>query len=108
MLDVEAARAADALTPVVPDLERVTAQLKTLASVESKEGRTLSGANADRLAAAVQHLVAVLAAAGIDWQQPRQDPPPSPDPQSKAVTTALHPKEISAALALFADARTAA
>ncbi|MEV8095256.1 HK97 family phage prohead protease [Kitasatospora sp. NPDC085879] len=99
VLDVEGDGADTALAPLVPELDRVTSQLKTLTTVESKEGRALSGENAGRLATAVQQLVAVLDSAGISWQQ--TDDPPQ---QNKQTATTLHPGEISAALALFADA----
>ncbi|MFJ8043832.1 HK97 family phage prohead protease [Kitasatospora sp. NPDC096147] len=97
VLDVEdgTAGASAALAPLVPDLERVASHLKTLTAA-TKEGRALSGENATRLATAVQQLVAVLGAAGIDWQQP--------EPQSKTADTTLDLAEIGAALALFADA----
>ncbi|MFJ1706878.1 HK97 family phage prohead protease [Kitasatospora sp. NPDC088346] len=98
VLDVEGGGADAAVAPLVPDLERVASHLKTLTTVDSKEGRALSGENASRLAAAVQHLVAVLASAGIDWQQPD-----TPAKQSKSASTTLLPGEIGAALALFAE-----
>ncbi|MFE4483165.1 hypothetical protein, partial [Kitasatospora sp. NPDC056789] len=84
-----------------PDVERVASQRKALADLQSKAGRVLSGENADRLASAVQHLVAVLTAAGIDWR-----PPEPPTGESKNLATAaLKPNEIGAVLALFAGAR---
>ncbi|MFB8235556.1 HK97 family phage prohead protease [Kitasatospora purpeofusca] len=103
VLDVERGGVDAAVEPLVPDLERVVSHLKTLTTVESKEGRTLSGANASRLAGAVQQLVAVLTAAGIDWQQPD-----SPEQADKSASATLLPGEISAALALFADVRETA
>ncbi|MFJ6773363.1 HK97 family phage prohead protease [Kitasatospora sp. NPDC091257] len=101
VLDVEGTGPDAALAALAPDVERVASQMKTLAHLQSKAGRVLSGENADRLASAVQHLVAVLTAAGIDWQ-----PPEPPADESKTLATAvLKPTEISAALMLFADAR---
>ncbi|MCC9309282.1 HK97 family phage prohead protease [Kitasatospora sp. RB6PN24] len=102
LLDVEQADLLEQ-PPLVPGLEQITSQLKTLAAVEGKEGRALSGANAERIATAVRHLVSVLEAAGINWQQT----PPSPQKSTDATST-LHASEISAAMALFADARTPA
>ncbi|MFJ4189458.1 HK97 family phage prohead protease [Kitasatospora sp. NPDC089509] len=102
VLDVEATGPDAALAALTPDVERVASQMKTLADLQRKAGRVLSGENADRLALAVQHLVAVLTAAGIDWQ-----PPEPPADESKTLATAvIEPGEISAALSLFADART--
>ncbi|WP_224274977.1 HK97 family phage prohead protease [Streptomyces sp. LS1784] len=102
VLDVEGTGSDAALAALAPDVERVASQMKTLAALQHKAGRVLSGENADRLASAVQHLVAVLTAAGIDWQ-----PPEPPADEGKALATAvIEPGEISAALALFADART--
>ncbi|WP_406205234.1 HK97 family phage prohead protease [Kitasatospora sp. NBC_01560] len=103
ILEVDGEGADAALAPLVPDLERVASHLKTLTAVESKEGRALSGENASRLATAVQQLAAVLASAGIDWQQPD-----APAKSSKSVSTILLPGEIGAALALFADVREGA
>ncbi|MFJ6380120.1 HK97 family phage prohead protease [Kitasatospora sp. NPDC092039] len=101
VLDVEGTSPDAALAALAPDVERVASQMKTLADLQSKAGRVLSGENADRLASAVQHLVAVLTAAGIDWQSPE---PPTDERKTQA-TSALQPGELSAALALFADAR---
>ncbi|MFJ7279378.1 HK97 family phage prohead protease [Kitasatospora sp. NPDC098663] len=102
VLDVEGTGPDAALAALAPDIERVASQMKTLADLQHKAGQVLSGENADRLASAVQHLVAVLTAAGIDWQ-----PPEPPADESKTLATEmLQPGEISAALALFVDART--
>lgn len=102
VLDVEGTGPDAALAALAPDVERVASQMKTLADIQHKAGRVLSGENADRLASAVQHLVAVLTAAGIDWQ-----PSEPPADEGKALATAvIEAGEISAALALFADART--
>ncbi|MBO1418021.1 HK97 family phage prohead protease [Streptomyces sp. FH025] len=100
VLDVEGTGPDAALAALAPDVERVASQTKILVDLQHKAGRVLSGENADRLASAVQHLVAVLTAAEIDWQ-------PSEPPADESKTLAvLQPGEISAALALFADART--
>ncbi|MFD7450401.1 HK97 family phage prohead protease [Kitasatospora sp. NPDC059827] len=103
VLDVEGTGPDAALAALAPDVERVASQMKTLADLQHKAGRVLSGENADRLASAVQHLVAVLTAAGIDWQPPK---PPPADESKTLATAVLQPGEISAALALFADVRT--
>ncbi|WP_327074414.1 HK97 family phage prohead protease [Kitasatospora purpeofusca] len=104
VLDVEGGAGADAAVgPLVPELDRVASHIKTLSVVESKEGRALSGANAGRLAAAVRQLVAVLDAAGINWQEQE-----TPDEGEKGLAATLLPSEIGAALALFADARDTA
>ncbi|WP_416876407.1 HK97 family phage prohead protease [Kitasatospora sp. SC0581] len=102
VLDVEGTGPDAALAALAPDVERVASQMKTLAALQHKAGQVLSGENADRLASAVQHLVAVLAAAGLDWQPPE---PPADENKTHA-TTVLQPGEISAAFALFADSRT--
>ncbi|WP_416876418.1 HK97 family phage prohead protease [Kitasatospora sp. SC0581] len=101
VLDVEGTGPDAALAALAPDVERVASQMKTLADLQHKAGRVLSGENADRLASAVQHLVTVLAAAGIEWQTPE---PPTGESKNLA-TVVLEANEISAALALFADAR---
>jgi hypothetical protein len=64
------------LLPLPELVEQVVNGFKTLDPGEVKAGRVLSGANADRLRAAVQHLVEVLAAAGISITE--VEPPPTP------------------------------
>ncbi|MGW3186141.1 HK97 family phage prohead protease [Kitasatospora sp. NPDC001119] len=100
VLDVEGTGPDAALAALAPDVERVASQMKTLTDLQHKAGRVLSGENTDRLASAVQHLIAVLTAAGIDWQPPE----PLSDESKARTATALHPSEVAAAVALFAVA----
>ncbi|MGW4694891.1 hypothetical protein ACWEO1_21235 [Kitasatospora cineracea] len=101
VLDVEQDGPAAALAALAPDLERVASHMKVLTAAAGKAGRVLSGDNADRLAAAAQHLVAVLDAAGIEWQSA---PAPTPDEGKGRTVETLSAAEIAAALTLFADA----
>lgn len=64
------------LLPQPAMLDGVVESVKTLLAVETKAGRVLSAANTARLKTAVENLVAVLTAAGIDIQTP--DEPETP------------------------------
>jgi 2'-5' RNA ligase len=58
------------MLPLAEMVESVTAGIKTVAlGTEVKAGRVLSSANAIRLRSAVEHLISVLAAAGIEIGQ---------------------------------------
>ncbi len=64
------------LLPHTALVENVTAMIKSmLAADETKAGRVLSGTNANRLKAAVEQLIAVLIAAGIELKTPDQEEP---------------------------------
>lgn len=65
------------LTDVVEDAV-VAAKTLLLPGIEGKAGRVLSGGNADRIKQAVQTLIAVLKAAGIDLDRQNDDAPPAP------------------------------
>ncbi len=102
VLDVEQDGPAAALAALAPDIDRVASHMKMLTAAAGKDGRVLSSDNADRLAAAAQHLVAVLDAAGIEWQN---TPAPAEGEDGGQKVETLSPAEIAAALSMFADAR---
>lgn len=70
VLDADDAEVADVppgdMLPLAEMVETVAAGFKTLTGREGKAGRVLSASNAQRLRAAVEHLISVLAAAGIE------------------------------------------
>jgi len=60
---------------LTPKAAQEAMSTKTIAAIENKVGRTLSAANADKIRDAVQSLIEVLSAAGIDVTSPSEDEP---------------------------------
>ena len=67
------------LTPILELADAMVAGTKSLLATPGvKAGRVLSSANSARLAAAVENLLAVLAAAGVTVENPNETPKPDP------------------------------
>lgn len=100
--------AADAAAgPVTGMVDQAAAGVKTLLAVtagrrEVKSGRVLSGSNADKLRAAVQRLLEVLAAAGVDVTAPSAKAAAETKGGVPAGTVLLDPAEYTRGLRLRA------
>jgi phage head maturation protease len=111
------------LSPYPGMVEQVTEEVKALVAgrgLEDKAGKVLSNANAKRLKAAVEQLVTVLRAAGVDispgpeeQEQPQTRPelndstaPSARTPDTGVKTLTLDPGLHARAWRLIADART--
>lgn len=99
---------ASGAVPVMVESAAETVKTLLAAAGEEKAGRVLSGANATRLRSAVEHLVAVLAAAGVridaagaaergeqgdTGQEPTQDEPVPTQVKDEPVAAAAEVKE---------------
>lgn len=83
------------MMPLAEMIGTVTSGIKTVSGgLEVKAGRVLSGANAQRLKTAVEHLISVLAAAGIEIGDPTNEKPTSSsNPTIDTETTAPSARE---------------
>lgn len=66
------------LLPLSEMVQDVVGAFKRLPAAEVKAGRVLSASNAQRLKAAVEHLIHVLGAAGVVIESDEQQTPPNP------------------------------
>jgi 2'-5' RNA ligase len=92
------------MLPLAEMVESVAGGIKTVTSgMEGKAGRVLSGANAQRLVSAVEHLISVLAAAGMEVGDPTERPATGTNPAIDTETTAPSARDGASKTLVAAD-----